>query len=184
MKKTVLISVLASTFMMAGGDIAPVEPMVETPMVETSSFNPALALIGGVMQGEGDNSDWKSFYGVEFSFDCLLTDAIRQQIQITNYDHDGLQMFQANINPHYMFDITDNTQFGFGPSLGFANVDIGNEDDTVFTYGVGASIRNNVTENFFVGAEAKYEWTTDATFGGVDDDLNNAKVFAKIGYQF
>jgi len=36
-----------------------------------------------------------------------------------------------------------------------------------------------------VGAEARYEWTTDATFGGVDDDdLNNAKIFAKLGYSF
>jgi len=186
MKKIVLISALASTCMMAGGDIIHVEPVVETPMAveETSSFNPALALIGGVMKVEGDNNDWKSFYGAEFSFDCLLSDAIRQQIQITNYDHDGLKMLQANINPHYMFDIAEGTKIGVGPTLGVARVELGNEKDTVFTYGVGASIRQNITENVFVGAEAKYEWTTDATFGGVDDNLNNAKVFAKIGYQF
>ncbi len=185
MKKIVLLSIAATTFMMAGGDIDPVEPMVETPMVEeSSSFNPALALIGGVMRGEGDNNDWKGFYGAEFSFDCLISDAVRQQIQITNYDHDGLQMLQANINPHYMFDIAEGTKFGVGPTLGVARVEIGNEDDTVFTYGVGASLRQDITENFFVGAEAKYEWTTDAEFGGVEDNLNNAKVFAKIGYQF
>jgi len=186
MKKTALLSVLASTLIMAGGDITPVEPMVETPMIvdESSSFNPALALIGGVMRGEGDNNDWKSFYGAEFSFDCLISDAIRQQIQITNYDHDGIQMLQANIIPHYMIDIAEGTQIGFGPTFGVAKVDIGSEDDTVFTYGVGASVRQDLGENFFVGAEAKYEWTTDATLGGVDDDFNNAKVFAKIGYQF
>jgi len=186
MKKIVLISALASTCMMAGGDISPVEPMVETPIAveETSSYNPALALIGGIMRGEGNNNDWKSFYGAEFSFNCLLSDAIRQQIQITNYDHDGLQMLQANINPHYIIDIAEGTQIGFGPTLGIAKVDIGSEDDTVFTYGVGASIRQDLGENVFVGAEAKYEWTTDATFGGIDDNLNNAKVFAKIGYQF
>jgi len=32
MKKTLLLSVLASTMIMAGGDIAPVEPVVETPV--------------------------------------------------------------------------------------------------------------------------------------------------------
>ncbi len=31
MKKTLLLSVVASTMIMAGGDIAPVEPVVEAP---------------------------------------------------------------------------------------------------------------------------------------------------------
>jgi hypothetical protein len=38
MKKTLLLSVVASTMIMAGGDIAPVEPVVEAP-VETSAWN-------------------------------------------------------------------------------------------------------------------------------------------------
>ena len=37
MKKTLLLSVVASTMIMAGGDIAPVEPVVETPMVAEAS---------------------------------------------------------------------------------------------------------------------------------------------------
>jgi len=37
MKKTLLLSVVASTMIMAGGDIAPVEPVVEAP-VETSAW--------------------------------------------------------------------------------------------------------------------------------------------------
>ncbi len=32
MKKTLLLSVVASTMIMAGGDIAPVEPVVEAPV--------------------------------------------------------------------------------------------------------------------------------------------------------
>lgn len=40
MKKTVLLSVVASTMIMAGGDIAPVEPVVEVaPVVEASSWD-------------------------------------------------------------------------------------------------------------------------------------------------
>ena len=43
MKKTLLLSVVASTMIMAGGDIAPVEPMVEAPVVaevaEVSAWN-------------------------------------------------------------------------------------------------------------------------------------------------
>lgn len=37
MKKTLLLSVVASTMIMAGGDIAPVEPVVEAPVVEETS---------------------------------------------------------------------------------------------------------------------------------------------------
>ena len=40
MKKTLLLSVVASTMIMAGGDIAPVEPVVESPvMVEASGWD-------------------------------------------------------------------------------------------------------------------------------------------------
>ncbi len=39
MKKTLLLSVVASTMIMAGGDIAPVEPVVEAPVVETSGWD-------------------------------------------------------------------------------------------------------------------------------------------------
>jgi len=39
MKKTLLLSVVASTMIMAGGDIAPVEPVVETPVVEASGWD-------------------------------------------------------------------------------------------------------------------------------------------------
>ena len=39
MKKTLLLSVVASTMIMAGGDIAPVEPVVEAPVVEEAASN-------------------------------------------------------------------------------------------------------------------------------------------------
>ena len=191
MKKITLLSVLASTLIMAGGDIAPVEPMVQTPApiadeVETTSAGipMAFALLGGVMKGEGDDTEWNPVYGAEFSFKCLLADNVRQQIQITNYDEDNLKMLQVSLNPHYIFNTGSVVEFGVGPHLGAAKVEIGNEDDIVFTYGVGASAKANLTEHFFIGAEARYEWTTDATFAGVDDDVNNAKVFGKIGYSF
>jgi len=39
MKKTLLLSVVASTMIMAGGDIAPVEPAVEAPVAAVSAWN-------------------------------------------------------------------------------------------------------------------------------------------------
>ena len=189
MKKTALLSVLASTLIFAGGDIAPVEPMVQTPAVNETdnsvgSIPMSFALLGGVMKGEGSDTDWKGFYGAELAFECLFSSDVRSQLQLTNYDHDNLQMLQLSANPHYIFNRGDAVEFGFGPHIGVAKVEILNEDDTVFTYGLGASARADIASNFFVGAEARYEWTTDATFNGVDDDLNNAKVFAKLGYSF
>ncbi|MCF6245442.1 MAG: hypothetical protein L3J43_10470 [Sulfurovum sp.] len=49
MKKTLLLSVVASTMIMAGGDIAPVEPVVEAPVVEeTSGWDATGQLVGYV----------------------------------------------------------------------------------------------------------------------------------------
>ena len=186
MKKTALLSVLASTIIFAGGDLNPVEPMVQTPDVAESSVGipVGFGLLGGVMKGEGDNTDWNPVYGAELSFECLFSSSVRSQLQYTYYDEDGVKMQQLSANPHYIFNRGDVVEFGFGPHIGVAKVEIANEDDTIFTYGVGASLRSDITENFFVGAEARYEWTTDATFGGIDDNLNNAKVFAKLGFSF
>ena len=185
MKKAILLSVLTSTLIFAGGDIAPVTSTVQNPVEEIAPTIPmSLAIIGGVMKGEGSDTDWNSFYGAEFAFKCLFSDNTRSQLQLTNYDHDGIKMLQLSANPHYIFNTGDTVEFGFGPHLGAAKVTIDNEDDTIFTYGVGASLRSNITENFFVGAGARYEWTTDAEFSGEKDNLNNAKVFAKIGYAF
>ena len=183
MKKTGLLLLVASTLIMAGGDITP-EVEIPQEKISVAGIPTAIALIGGVMQMDGDNSDWNSLYGIELSFACLFFDSVRSQLQITNYDDNGLKMLQVSANPHYLFDLSSSTTFGIGPSLGVAKVDIGNEDDTIFTYGVGASLRTDISEHFFVGAEARYEWTTDAEFSGIEDNLNNTKVFAKIGYQF
>jgi hypothetical protein len=66
MKKTLLLSVVASTMIMAGGDIAPVEPVVETPVVETSDWDfsgQAVAYTQTVDQfGEGSLFDEESSY--------------------------------------------------------------------------------------------------------------------------
>ncbi|MCF6244115.1 MAG: porin family protein [Sulfurovum sp.] len=188
MKKIALLSVLTSALLIAGGgyleDVEPITPMIKEVSNDTSTIPMSVAYIGGVQKGEGDNVDWEVFQGFEFSFACLLSDSVRSQLQITTYDQNDIAMLQISANPHYIFNVTEKISLGSGPHLGLARVEIGTEDDIVFTYGLGASARMDITEHFFVGAEARYEWSTDATFGGVDDDFNNAKVFGKIGYSF
>jgi len=191
MKKTLLLSVLASTMIMAGGDIAPVEPMVETPSADETPFSMpmGISLLGGVTRDTETHDEWDPVYGAEFSFPCLISDDIRQQIQFTYTENkdDGIpdnKMMQLSVNPHYIFNRGDTVEFGAGPHLGLARVELADEDDTIFTYGLGVSLKTDISGDFFVGVDARYEWTTDAEFNGIEGNFNNAKVFAKIGYQF
>ena len=66
MKKTLLLSVVASTMIMAGGDIAPVEPVVEAPVIEASGWDfggQAVAYTQTVDQhGDGSLFDDESTY--------------------------------------------------------------------------------------------------------------------------
>ena len=186
MKKTILLLVLLSTFIFAGGDIEPMEPIIDTPIIEESSaFIPTgIAVLGGAMKIKGYPNDWKGFYGVELSFPCLVSDSVISQIQITNYDNNDLKVSQINANPHYVFNLSQSSFIGVGPSIGVARLEKGNETDTVFTYGVGVSVRTNITDSFFIGAEARYELSAETDLSGFKDDLTNAKVFAKLGYSF
>jgi len=190
MIKITLVSILVSTLIFAGGNneqievIEPIVPTIDTLKESTSGIPMGVSLLGGVMRGEGDNSEWKGLFGLEFSFGCLLSDSIRSQLQATYYDDDFTKMLQISANPHYIFNLGDATTFGAGPHIGIAKVEVSNESDTIFTYGVGASMRTDISTNLFIGAEARYEWTTEAEFSGIKDDIQNVKVFAKIGYSF
>ena len=67
MKKTLLLSVVASTMIMAGGDIAPVEPVVEAPaVVEASAWNYGGSLVAYTQTtdnyGDGDLFGGESTY--------------------------------------------------------------------------------------------------------------------------
>jgi hypothetical protein len=67
MKKTLLLSVVASTMIMAGGDIAPVEPVVEAPVVaEVSAWNYGGSLVAYTQTtdnyGDGSLFDAESTY--------------------------------------------------------------------------------------------------------------------------
>lgn len=144
----------------------------------------AVALTGGFNKLT-DADDTQSIYGVEVSLNCPLlsppTDTIRQRLSITNYDYDGLSILSVSLNPHHMFQVADTTTIGFGPSLGVSTVDVGDEDDVVFTYGLGASLRSDISDRLFVGVEARYELTQESD---IVDDLDNTKVLVKLGYQF
>ena len=118
----------------------------------------ALALTGAFnnikdVKDADESDDAKVIYGVEASFSCPLlsppTNTIRQQLNITNYSDAGLDIFNVSINPHYMVEVTPSTMIGAGPSIGFSSIEFDDEKDTVFTYGLGASLRSDINKNFF-----------------------------------
>ena len=185
MKKLLLSSITIMTLSLSaqasGWEILPV-------LNDNHKLNPAVAIIGGSLQGDESGDKSEAFYGLEISMDCPLlkvpTGKIRQQANLTSYDNDGIKMNEFNLNPHYQISLSDSTSFGVGPSFGVAQVELEDEDDTIFTYGVGASVRTNLTNEMFIGAEARYTMTSDAEFFGEKDDFNNYKFFVKLGYQF
>lgn len=175
MKKTILLSLMASSLMMAGNN---------TILDDAFTFEPSIAILGGAMKNDNNNADWEALYGVEFGFNCLATDTIRQQLQITSFEEANTKVLQVNINPHYLVPLSDSIKIGFGPTLGLAQIDNGVDTDTVFTYGLGTSLNLDISQNFFVGTEVKYELTQDATLSDISTDIDNLKVFAKLGYRF
>ena len=147
-------------------------------------LQPTVALVGGVMDPDIGPADAGGVYGLELSMDCPLlqppTNSIRQQVSLTQYDEDGVEITSFEINPHYVMPVADNLEFGFGPGIGIMDVDAGSHDDTLLGIQAGASLHYREGA-FFAGAEARYQVTTEERFGNRDRDANNARVLLKVG---
>jgi len=181
MKKIILTSLLTTTLLLAEGGFLPVSK-------PDYKANVGIAGLGGLLKGTDGDSDYESFFGLEISLDCpllkLSSGNIRQQINLTQYNHDNLKIQELNLNPHYIIPVSNTTSFGFGPSFGIAKIDIGSDDDTAFTYGLGTSVRTDLGNGLFVGGEFRYTLTSDASLEGIDDDIDNTKFMIKIGQQY
>ncbi|MBT8343640.1 MAG: hypothetical protein KJO45_02880, partial [Sulfurovum sp.] len=68
MKKTLLLSVVASTMIMAGGDIAPVEPVVEAPVAEAAGWEFGGNAVAYYQTVEADALDGSDLFDSESSF--------------------------------------------------------------------------------------------------------------------
>ena len=149
----------------------------------------AIALVGGRtdFDKEVDNDD-TSTLGIEVSLNCPLlkppNHIIRQQISYVSTDENGVETSSLEISPHHMFAMNDKFQAGFGPSIGYTKVETNAGDDSAFTYGLGASVRYNISQNLFVGGEARYAKSKELNIAGLDNDIDNMRLLAKVGYQF
>lgn len=145
----------------------------------------AVAVIAGT--SDFDDADF-SPKGLEVSLICPVLkppkNTIRQQISYTESDKNGVDLKSVEVNPHYMVNVSEKLSVGAGPSLGVTKIETLGQDESVFTYGIGASARLNVTNNVFIGAETRYAWSEDADLLGETDDIDNLRTTLKIGFQF
>ena len=159
------------------------------PILTDSSYclTPGVSLVGGI--GAFDKSDTTTtMYGVELSLACpalqLSSLDIKQQISIVYQSKEGLDTTHIEFNPHVMFDLSKDIQFGAGPGFGviLANAE---KSDTVFGLNAGVSLNYDVTPSMFMGLEARYQWTTDAeVVSGVEVNLDNYRTLLKVGMHF
>ncbi len=185
MKKLLFTSIavltLSSTLYANDWEILPV-------LNSEHNLAPSIAILGGGVLLDNEDSKTESLYGLEVGLNCPLIKVpggkIRQQIQITKFEDNNVEITEVTLNPHYEFYSSDAFALGMGPNFGVAKVETSNDNDTVFTYGFGANVRANITKELFVGAQVSYETSNDATLSNVSTNIDNIKYFAKIGYQF
>ncbi|SFD15593.1 hypothetical protein SAMN05660831_00916 [Thiohalospira halophila DSM 15071] len=186
MQRTLIASTVAAGLTLAAGTASAADWF---PVAEDSySAAPSVAVVGGSQEFDSDGADSGSIAGVEFALNCPLlavdSGRIRQQVSLTQYDEDGLETTHLELNPHYLFVDDGNLTVGAGPGFGLVQGDLdGAGDDSVFALQAGASVNYDFGPAF-VGAEARYQWTTEADFGSVEEDLSNTRVMAKVGVNF
>ena len=145
---------------------------------------PTLSLMGGMLNPDVNGADSDTAMGVELSFNCIAlqppSGKIRTQISWTRYDDAGLEINSVEVNPHYLWRMTDKVEIGVGPGLGYVSGKAGAVDESMLAMQLGTSLHYR-SGNLFMGAEARYQ-VTEEEFGNTD--LDNFRVMLKVGYNF
>ena len=187
MKKTVTSILVASTLAISsqaavasGWKFFPVQ-------TDDYQFAPQLSVVAGTMKpADGDSG---SISGLELAINCPLVKApngvIRQQISITSYDENGVEIQSFELNPHYQIDVAQDVAFGFGPGFGYLTADGAGLDDSAITLQAGATLSYTMGQ-VVIGAEARYQLAVNdmKTSTGADVDLDNTRFMLKLGYRF
>jgi len=174
-----LVTVLAmSTFAIAGGDIAPVEPMIETPLVVVEESTPGSFYLGGaysLLNAQRTNSYNEN--GLDHTATKIDTDFNEFMIQ-AGYNFNQY----VAVEGRYWFGIEDSFA---SDSLDFANV---NYDNSVDAWGIYVKPQYPIGEAFNVYALLGYassEYNAGATGGLVDaGELDGFSWGLGAGYAF
>jgi hypothetical protein len=185
MIKKMLVSVAIAGSLATGTLLA--DQLKFLPFTDSSySPNFAVAALGGYEKANSVKGS--GAYGVELSLKCFLlqlpSHTIRQQISLVHTNADGLSTTSFELNPHVLFGIAHNLTLGVGPSFGAIYASANSQDHFVYGIGGGASLTYNITPQYFVGLQSRYQWTSTAHLGGRNFDLDNLRTLAKVGVYF
>lgn len=170
MKKTLLASLLLLSTSVFAAD--------ETKMLPIFSDDycpaPTVALMGGYTNY--DSSDG-ALYGIELGFACPIFQIkgyeINQVLSLTHFSENGFDINTLEMNPRVMFKVSDKVKIGAGPGLAVLFTD----DDTEFGFNLGASINYDITPDYFIGLETRYQWASESVF-------DNSRTLVKVGTHF
>lgn len=199
MKKILLLSVVTSTMIMAGGDIAPVEPMVETPVVmETPSTGGLYLGLGYSLVGH-DVDNFNDNHNLGMDFNAVMFQAgykVNDYFALEGRYWVGLGDADVSINDwtvHNAFD--DNEMDAWGIYLkpmypvtpafdiyalvGYANITVDNDnfpnagiDEDGFSWGIGAAYSVTESVAVFVDYVGFYDDTIKQAGKGFGDDFD------------
>ena len=186
MKKNILGALIALSATLFGAEAK------ETKMLPffTQGYcaAPTVALMGGVVDYDG-SSEQMGAYGVELGFACPFFQIkdleINQVLSFVHSDENGLETNSLEMNPRIMFALNEKTKIGFGPGLGVIFAKANGQSETIFGINAGASLQYDISKDFFVGLESRYQWTQDAEFAsGNKTEMNNFRNMLKVGTRF
>ncbi len=194
---------LMGTLAMAGGDIAPVEPVVDTPVVAAVQNGFYVGTAYGYMGDEYTRSpntmDPKSFdesysawmfqagykinnyIAVEGRYWASMSDiSVKNQLN-QGYDLQGADAWGLYVKP--MYPVTD--AIDIYALLGYASMDHNSKklnDGDGFSWGLGASY--GVTENIDLFVDYVSIYDDDRSFSGVTKDITIDSVNFGVTYNF
>ena len=168
------------------------EGVVVLPVTKPGYEPEAVAsLMFGTVQPSDSDADSQSIIGAELSFRCIFLqigdNQLRQQLSFTSWEDGGLTARNIELNAHYQIPVAEDTKIGVGPGVGLILTDLsGSDNPTFLSAQLGASVHYTGLGPVFLGAEWRYQITTKESFykGFGDDDMNNWRLAAKVGYMF
>ena len=182
----ILTCTLLSSSLLAASD-----KFVAFPIFTDDTWKPnfEVAAVAGHVDFLPKGIDSGTMYGMELSFDCPVftlpgDNLLRQQLNLNQYDKNGLRVTTIEMNPYYFVDITEDLVFGFGPGIGGVHADLdGGKDQWMLAAQVGAGVKYYI-DGFIIGADLRRQWTASKDFGNGNQDLDNMRFLLKAGYRF
>ena len=185
--KAISLPLLLSSSLVSAAD-----EWVYFPVFTDDTWKPeaALSATAGYMDIDSSVASGGETYGLQLAFNCPVftipgDDAVLQQINVNFYDNNDLELTTLEINPHYYWNLSENTRLGAGPGLGYIWTDSKHGKDSDLWAGQAGFALEYRKDSLYASFGTRYQWTESKTIGyKKDTDLNNLLTTIKVGYNF